>query len=123
MDFTSDQAGETSSHDALMSWRKEFGNVAIQGVSLSSDAFGSLPKFDSEGHLVEYAVASPKANLNTIRRLVHEGKWALEDALQLSTVNPASFLSFASKGNWFVCLHYDTIVFLVKSHSLWESCA
>lgn len=115
MDFTSDQEGETSSHDALMSWRKEFGNVAIQGVSLSSDAFGSLPKFDSEGRLVEYAVASPTANLNTIRRLVHEGKWALEDALQLSTVNPASFLSFASKGNWFVCFHNDTLVSLCKS--------
>jgi len=99
VDFTSDQEGEGASHNALMDWSKRVGNVALQGVSLSSDAFGSLPTFDSEGQLVDYTVASPKANLNTIRRLVQEGKWALEDALQLSTTNPASFLSFKSKGN------------------------
>ncbi|KAG0587752.1 hypothetical protein KC19_2G188800 [Ceratodon purpureus] len=105
VDFTSDQEGETASHDALMDWGKRMGNAALQGVSLSSDAFGSLPVFDSKGELVEYNVASPKANLNTIRRLVLDGKWALEDALQLSTTNPASHLSFKSKvhflqGNW-----------------------
>ena len=99
MDFTSDQEGEDDSHNALMDWGKRVGNAAIRSVSLSSDAFGSLPKFDSRGELVEYNVASPKANLNTIRRLVLDGKWALEDALQLSTTNPASHLSFKSKGN------------------------
>jgi len=99
VDFTSDQEGDEDSHLALMDWSKRVGNPALQGVSLSSDAFGSLPKFDSQGQLVDYTVASPKANLNTIRRLVQDGKWALEDALQLSTTNPASFLSFKSKGN------------------------
>lgn len=98
MDFTSDQEGDGDSHFALMDWSKRVGNAALQRVSLSSDAFGSLPKFDSKGQLVDYTVASPKANLNTIRRLVQDGKWALEDALQLSTTNPASFLSFKSKG-------------------------
>ena len=99
VDFTSDQEGEGASHDALMDWSKRVGNAALQGISLSSDAFGSLPKFDSQGELVEYSVASPKANLNTIRRLVRDGKWPLEDALQFSTTNPASHLSFKSKGN------------------------
>lgn len=108
VDFTADQEDEGASHDALMDWSKRVGNVALRGVSLSSDAFGSLPKFDSKGELVDYTVASPKANLNTMRRLVQDGKWALEDALQLSTTNPASFLSFKSKGNttlsaWIEC--------------------
>lgn len=98
VDFTSDQEDERVSYDALMDWNKRIGNIALQRVSLSSDAFGSLPKFNSEGELVDYQVASPKANLNTIRRLVQKGKWALEDALQFSTTNPASFLTLELKG-------------------------
>lgn len=98
VDFTSDQEDERVSYDALMDWNKRIGNIALQRVSLSSDAFGSLPKFNSEGELVDYQVAAPKANLNTIRRLVQKGKWALEDALQFSTTNPASFLTLELKG-------------------------
>ncbi|CAM6021666.1 unnamed protein product [Sphagnum balticum] len=98
VDFTADQDGETQSFNALMDWGKRFGNAALTGVSLSSDGFGSLPKFNSKGELEEYAVASPSANLDTIRRLVLQGGWKLEDALVFSTTNPASFLAFKNKG-------------------------
>jgi hypothetical protein len=99
VDFTADQDGETQSFDALMDWGRRFGNAALTGVSLSSDGFGSLPKFNSKGELEEYAVASPSANLDTIRRLVLQGGWKLEDALVFSTTNPASFLAFKNKGS------------------------
>ena len=98
VDFTADQENESQTLDALIDWGKRVGNSYIKSVSISSDAFGSLPKYNTKGELVEYAIAAPKANLNTIRNLVHRGGWELEDALRLSTINPATFLSFKNKG-------------------------
>ena len=101
------------SFNALMDWGKRAGNGHLQGISLSSDAFGSLPKYNAKGELIEYGVASPKGNLNTIRRLVQEGNWELEDALKLCTINPATFLGFKTKGIPFLHFLFNVLI-LVK---------
>jgi hypothetical protein len=115
VDFTADQDGETQSFNALMDWGKRFGNAALTGVSLSSDGFGSLPKFNSKGELEEYAVASPSANLDTIRRLVLQGGWKLEDALVFSTTNPAFFLAFKNKGSASLSVSLSHPIYMIYS--------
>ena len=81
-----------------MDWGKRAGNGHLQGISMSSDAFGSWPRYNAKGEIIEMGVASPKGNLNTIRRLVQQGEWDLEDALKLCTINPATSLGFKTKG-------------------------
>lgn len=44
-------------------------NVPLRNVTVSSDAFGSLPSYDSDGRLVAYTVADAKALLRTLRNM------------------------------------------------------
>lgn len=97
VDLTSDQEGESTSFTALKDWGRK-GTVALDHISLSSDGFGSLPYYDAQGRLLKYGIASPKANLDTIRQLVLNGGWTFQQALSLNTVNPAAFLSLQKKG-------------------------
>lgn len=39
-------------------------------VTLSSDAYGSLPEFDADGQLIGYGVAQPSSVLTQIRAMV-----------------------------------------------------
>ncbi|BBM97801.1 beta-aspartyl-dipeptidase (metallo-type) [Marchantia polymorpha subsp. ruderalis] len=108
-DLTSDQKGESAAFDTLVDWGKR-PDFALDRISISSDGFGSLPLYDTSGKLLEYGVASPDSNLNTIRRLVLEAGWPLERALQFSTVNPATFLSLPRKGRLEVGVDADLLV-------------
>ena len=53
--------------------------VSLDHVTLSSDAFGSQPRFNEEGECVGLTYASPKYLHRTIQILVREGM-PLEDA-------------------------------------------
>ena len=65
--------------------------VSLDHVTISSDAFGSQPRFNEEGECVGLTYASPKYLHRTIQILVREGM-PLEDALQLLTSTPAVLL-------------------------------
>lgn len=65
--------------------------VSEDHVSLSSDAFGSQPKFDASGECVGLTYASPKYLHRTIQELVKRGL-PLEKALKLVTSTPAEIL-------------------------------
>ena len=66
--------------------------VTADHVTLSSDAFGSQPKFDAAGECIGLTYASPKYLHKTIQGLVKRGM-ALEEALKLLTSTPATVLA------------------------------
>eukprot|EP01100_Stratorugosa_tubuloviscum_P004120 TRINITY_DN2014_c5_g1_i1.p1 TRINITY_DN2014_c5_g1~~TRINITY_DN2014_c5_g1_i1.p1 ORF type:complete len:438 (-),score=201.07 TRINITY_DN2014_c5_g1_i1:200-1513(-) len=107
VDFTADADNETDTLNALINYLQS--NVNMSRVSISSDAYGSLPLFDDQGILIGYGVASPAAVFQTIKNLVLKG-WPLEQALPLATTNPASFLAFSKKGQIKVGNDADFIV-------------
>jgi hypothetical protein len=43
--------------------------VPLHNVTVSSDAFGSLPTYDSDGRLVKYTVADARALLRFLRNM------------------------------------------------------
>ncbi len=61
-------------------------------VSLSSDAYGSQPRFNDAGECVGLTYASPKYLHKTIRALVRMGM-PLEQVLKLLTTTPATLLA------------------------------
>jgi beta-aspartyl-dipeptidase (metallo-type) len=61
----------------------------LERVTVSSDAFGSLPTYDSKGELVGYTAAQPTSLLELVKELVKVHKWTLTEALRPLTINPA----------------------------------
>ena len=72
--------------------------VPLSHITFSSDAGGSLPRFDQAGQLVGMQVGEPSSNLREIRDLVQGEGVSLEDALTLATTNPARILKLRGKG-------------------------
>ena len=70
--------------------------VNLDHVTLSSDAFGSQPRFNEEGECIGLTYASPKYLHRTIQILVREGM-PLEQALKLLTSTPAVLLGQEGK--------------------------
>lgn len=68
--------------------------VTADHVSMSSDAFGSQPRFDETGTCIGLTYTSPKYLHKTIQALVHRGL-PLETALKLVTSTPANLLGKA----------------------------
>ena len=66
--------------------------VTSDHVSLSSDAFGSQPRFDERGECIGLTYASPKYLHKTIQLLVQKGM-PLEEALKLLTTTPATIIA------------------------------
>lgn len=66
--------------------------VSADHVTLSSDSFGSMPKFNEAGECIGLTYASPKHLHLTIRLLVEMGM-PLEEAIKLLTSTPAKLLA------------------------------
>lgn len=67
-------------------------------VTVSSDAGGCLPVFDSDGRVTEMDVGRPAALAATLRELLEAGV-PLERALPPFTSNPARLLALPAKGH------------------------
>lgn len=67
-------------------------DVSADQVSISSDAFGSQPRFNEKKECIGLTYASPDSLHKTIRLLVDKGL-ALETALKLVTTTPAHVLN------------------------------
>ncbi len=65
--------------------------VDVSHISLSSDAFGSQPRFNDKGECIGLTYASPEFLHKTVQGLVKRGM-ALEKALGLLTTTPATIL-------------------------------
>jgi beta-aspartyl-dipeptidase (metallo-type) len=96
VDFTADAAGETATAATLTAWRAA--GQPLSQVTISSDAYGSLPTLDDDGTVIGYGVAKPDALLQTVQSLVDTYGWPLEEALALVTSHPARVYALAAKG-------------------------
>lgn len=65
--------------------------VELSHVTMSSDSYGSMPRFDEAGNCIGLTYATPDALHKTIKGLVKRGM-ALEKAIQLLTSNSAFLL-------------------------------
>lgn len=72
--------------------------VALDRITLSSDAGGSLPVFDHGGALVGIDVGRPASLWRSARRGVVTGEIDLATALAVVTQNPAERLGLGHKG-------------------------
>jgi len=72
--------------------------VALDRITLSSDAGGSAPVFDERGDLVGIGVGHPSELWHGARKAVVAGDVALASALACVTRNPARRLRLAAKG-------------------------
>ncbi len=86
----SDDTEAESNADKLFALLSRKG-VSADHVTLSSDAFGSQPRFDEKGECIGLTYASPKYLHKTVQCLAKRGM-ALEEALKLLTSTPAYLL-------------------------------
>ncbi len=66
--------------------------VTADHLTMSSDAFGSQPKFDDKGECIGLSYASPEFLHKTVKSLVKKGL-PLEEAIKLLTSTPAHMLA------------------------------
>ena len=74
----------------ILSWE----GMSTDHLTMSSDAFGSQPKFNDKGECIGLTYCSPKYLHLTIKSLVRRGL-ALEEAIKLLTSTPAEMLGKA----------------------------
>eukprot|EP00126_Sphaerothecum_destruens_P001117 Sdes_comp13212_c0_seq1m3098 len=114
LDFTCDQnftnhiGNETL--DALDHYRG-IKDLDMSHITLSTDSYGSFPIYNDRQEIISYKVQQQSSLLLTLKRLVLERHWKLEDALKLCTSNTASYLGFKGKGVLGVGFDADLLVF------------
>lgn len=87
-----------------------YNNGLLDKITISSDGQGSLPKFDKNRNFIGLDVGNVSALLYTIKLAVERGV-KFEDAIKLSTTNPARVFELKTKGK--ISVGYDAdIVFL-----------
>ena len=67
-------------------------------ISISSDSYGSFPKFDRDGNLISYSYGKPNSVFLQIKKLIKKHNWSIEKAFSLATSNISNFLKFKKKG-------------------------
>lgn len=115
IDLTSGINPELGARQALKSSRAVIqalsAGVALQRLTISSDANGSQPVFDSDGRLTGLALAGCKSLMNELRDLVLREQLPLEQALRPFTSNVADLLRLQGrKGRLAVGLEADVLL-------------
>jgi len=109
-DFTADVEDDPDQDTvtAIVEFQKE--GVPLNRLTISSDAFGSLPVFDSQGNLISYTTGPPNTPLLAVQDLVLKYGWTLQSALPLITTNPSAVLGLKQKGRLVVNNDADIVV-------------
>jgi beta-aspartyl-dipeptidase (metallo-type) len=102
---------EFNTIDAIL---KAYENNLLENITISSDGQGSLPKFDEMGNFVGLSVGSVSSVWHTIRKVVEKGL-TLEEAIKVSTTNPAKVFKL-NKGR--IEKGYDADFVLVNEETL-----
>lgn len=92
VDITADH--ETG--DWIKYFKENGGNM--EQLTISSDGNGSLPKFNDEGQLVGYGVASPQTLFIQVVSAIKENRLPISEVLSLVTRNTANALQLNQKG-------------------------
>lgn len=86
--------------------------VSIDHITMSSDAFGSQPRFDAKGVCIGLTYASPRTLHGELCHMVNDYGIDLAEALKLLTVNPARMMQLQGvKGEIAVGADADMIVY------------
>ncbi|WP_085524461.1 beta-aspartyl-peptidase [Tuberibacillus sp. Marseille-P3662] len=90
----------TASHNTgeWITYYKENGGD-MRHLTLSSDGNGSLPKFDEEGNLTGFGVASTQTLYQQVVSAVKDHGMPLEEVLPLVTTNTSTVLKLTNKGS------------------------
>jgi beta-aspartyl-dipeptidase (metallo-type) len=72
--------------------------VPLEHITMTSDAFGSLPHFDEKGNLVKLEMGLLKSLFDEWRDMVTQEGMKVDIALKTVTLNPASILKLKGKG-------------------------
>lgn len=72
--------------------------VPVEHITMTSDAFGSLPLFDAEGNLLRLEMGLLRSLFDEMRDIVLREKLDLSTALRTVTSNPARVLRLSAKG-------------------------
>lgn len=82
-------------------------------ITMTSDAFGSLPLFDAEGNLLRLEMGLLSSLYNEMCDIVRHEKLSLTTALRTVTSNPARVLKLGSKGR--IAVGADADICLIDS--------
>ncbi len=82
--------GNRAMADMLVHAFKEAG---YDNMSMTSDGYGSMPKFNEKGELIGLTYSTPKSLHQLLKVLVKEKDVPLEEALKLLTVTPALLIN------------------------------
>ncbi len=88
-------------------------NVPLERITVSSDANGSLPVFDSLGHLCGLTIATEKSLLTSFQSLIKNRIVSLEQAARLFSTNAACVYQLKNKG--FIKAGYDADLIMFDS--------
>lgn len=83
----------------------------ISRITVSSDAFGSFPKFNQAGELIGYDVCKPTTLLQVLERAMFDHN-NLDKVLPTMTSNPATLYQLKNKGK--LAPGYDADILLLS---------
>lgn len=91
-----DITADDMTYEWISYYKKNQGDLSK--LTISSDGNGSLPKFNEEGKLIGFGVASTRTLFNQVVETIKAGELSLEEALRLVTSNTAEALKLDGKG-------------------------
>ena len=80
-------------------------------VTISTDAYGSAPKFQANGNLISIGIGSPDSLFEVFKQLYSKFDWKIEKILPFFTKNVARTLQLKDKGE--IVQKYDADLIIV----------
>ena len=107
-------ANEEKTFSIINNYKKDNSNLG--NILISSDAYGSFPRFNPAGKLIEIGVGKPFTLLEVLKDFINN-KWPLDQSLPFFTSNVADYFGFTNKGR--IRENFDAdILILDKQYSL-----
>jgi len=91
-------------------------DVPIENITLSSDAQGSLPKFDQNGKMTGMRIGQVTSLYETVKSAVKDFEIDLSKALKVITSNPARIFGLENKGK--LVENYDADLVILDKEDL-----
>ena len=113
MDFTAGGTLKENKEDVAQKIQYSLEQGApLDSITVSSDGYGSQPRFDSKGNCIGLTYSTPCGLHQLVQALVEEKILKLEDALTLVSSNAAQVLNMSSeKGNLIVGADADLLIY------------